>query len=235
MRITAQQVYFTGVQSLGVVTLLGFILGSVIVLQSIAQLSKLGGVDELGSLIVVTLIRDVGPLLTILIAIARSATAVAAELATMKVNREVDAIEGLGVSLMEYIIAPRILGGTISVVCTSVWFSTVGIIGGYLVSALTLKLHWSFFMDHLLVAITVPDLMLFVFKTFVGGAVVFAIACLQGLSPSIASYEVPIVTTGCVMRCLVFCLLFHGATTALYYVLSDSSLFSLLGEATGLW
>ena len=221
-RVVVMQIYFTGVQALGILSLLGIIIGSVVVLQSVTQLSKFGGIEQIGELIVLTIIRDVGPLLTILIVIARSGTAIASEVATMKVNHEIDALQAMGISTLEYIVIPRVIGGILSVLAATIWFSAVGILGGYVLAALLLNLPWVFYIDKVLYALTLGDIAMFLIKSIVGGGAVFLIACLQGLSAGIASYEVPIVTIGCVVKSLFFCFFFHAVVTSIYYLFSHN-------------
>lgn len=227
-KVVVMQIYFTGVQSLPLITLLGSIIGAVVVLQSFTQLSKLGGLNQMGELIVFTIIRDVGPLLTILIVIARSGTAIASEIATMKVNHEIDALESLGIPILEYIVVPRVIGGLISVFCINIWFSAVGVVGGYLLATFIMHLNWDFYINSILLAISKADLILFVLKNFIGGAAVFVIACLQGLSANVASYEVPIVTIGCVVKSLFFVLIFHGLSTLGFYFFSHNNFISTI-------
>src|SRR6202020_946151 len=88
--------------------------GSIVILQSSSNLSLLGGGDLLGDLMVAIIVREIAPLLTALIVIARSGTAVASEIGNMRVNREIEALESMGIHPLGFIVFPRLLGGMVS-------------------------------------------------------------------------------------------------------------------------
>src|SRR5476649_2319951 len=174
--------------------MLALIAGTLIVIQTSSQLSKVGGGDMLGNLLVVLIIRELGPLIIALVVIARSGTAVASELGNMKVNCEIKALESMGINPLSYIVFPRLVGGVISVVCLAFYFCVVALFGGYLVSQLMHPIAFGFYVDSIAFAISRADVFLFLLKNILGGTIIFVICCYQGLQVKQSFTEVPQVT-----------------------------------------
>src|SRR5690606_15162446 len=112
--VVSAQIYFTGFQALPLITVLAFATGAVVVLQSTSQFNLMGGGNAIGQLIVLVVVREVAPLLTALIVIARSGTAVASELGNMKANKEIESLISMGIDPQSFIVFPRLLGGIVS-------------------------------------------------------------------------------------------------------------------------
>lgn len=216
--VISAQIYFTGFQAMPIITALALASGGIVIMQSTAQLNLLGGVDNIGNLLVAIVVREVGPLLTALIVIARSGTAVASELGNMRANREIDALEVLGIDPLSYIVFPRIIGGIISVLCLAFYFVTIALLGGFLVSRLTTEMSFTFYIDSLAQAFASEDVFLFLLKNTFSGAIIFAICSFQGLSVSQSSHEVPQVTTKAVMKSIIYVIAFNLTVTTLFYI-----------------
>ena len=132
LRVTAGQIYFTGWQAIPLISVLALACGGLVILQSGANLTLFGGSQMIGNLLVVIVVRELGPLMTALVVIARSGTAVASEVGNMRANREIEALESMGINPLIFIVFPRVLGGVISVVCLSFYFTLIALIGGFL-------------------------------------------------------------------------------------------------------
>lgn len=216
--VVSMQIYFTGCQALPMITVLALAAGGVAILQSSAQLSLLGGTAMLGNILVVTIVRELGPLITALIVIARSGAAVASEIGNMRVNREIEALEVMGINPMSYIVFPRIAGGVISVLCLAFYFNAISLIGGFFVSRAIHDLPFSFYFDSLANAFVFEDVILFFVKNGFSGMMIFAVACNQGLSVQMSSHEVPQVTTRAVVHSIVAVTSFNLIVSVLFYV-----------------
>jgi phospholipid/cholesterol/gamma-HCH transport system permease protein len=216
--VVSMQIYFTGCQALPMITVLSLAAGGVAILQSSAQLSLLGGTAMLGNILVVTIVRELGPLITALIVIARSGAAVASEIGNMRVNREIEALELMGINPTSYIVFPRIAGGVISVLCLAFYFDAISLIGGFFVSRAIHDLPFSFYFDSLANAFAVEDVFLFFVKNGFSGLMIFAVACYQGLSVQMSSHEVPQVTTRAVVHSIVAVTSFSLLVSVLFYV-----------------
>ena len=167
--VVLSQIYFTGFQALPLVTVLALASGSIVILQSSAQLSFLGGGDMIGNLLVVVIVRELSPLLTALIVIARSGTAVASEIGNMRVNKEIEALESMGINPLSYIVFPRLAGGVISVLCLAFYYILISLVGGFLVTKLVHGMSFEFYADSIAVAFTVEDVALFLLKNSFSG------------------------------------------------------------------
>ena len=129
--VVSAQVYFTGWQALPIISTLAVGAGAAMILQAGSQINLIGGVESIGTFMMVIVVRELGPLLTALIIVARSGTAVASEIGSMKVQKEVDALVSMGINPLSYIVFPRLMGGIISVICLAFYFNLIAVLGGY--------------------------------------------------------------------------------------------------------
>lgn len=216
--VVSAQIYFTGWQAMPLITVLALATGGIIILQSSLQLSLIGGASMIGNLLIVVVVREVGPLITALIVIARSGTAVASEIGNMRVNREIEALESMGINPLSYIVFPRILGGVISVLCLAFYFNVIALTGGFMVARFIKDLPFSFYMDSLAQAIEIEDVGLFFLKNGFSGFIIFVVACYQGLLVKQSPHEVPQVTTKAVVNSIIYVTTFNLAVTTLWYL-----------------
>lgn len=216
--VVSAQIYFTGWQAVPIITILSLAAGSVVILQASSQLTLLGGTEMLGNLLVVIVVRELGPLITALVVVARSGTAVASELGNLRANREIEALETMGINPLSYIVFPRVVGGVVSVVCLAIYFTLVALIGGFAVTKLIHDISFQFYLDSLARAIATEDLGLFLLKNIFSGSIIFIICCYQGLSVRRSPTEVPIVTTQAVVKSIIYVVCFNMAVTTLFYL-----------------
>ncbi len=216
--VVSAQIYFTGFQALPLISVLALASGTIVILQSSTNLSLLGGGALLGDLMVAIIVREVAPLLTALIVIARSGTAVASEIGNMRVNREIEALEAMGIHPLSYVVFPRLVGGIVSVICLSVYFVVVACMGGYLVTNVLHAIPFSFYADSLARAFSSADVGLFFLKNTFSGAIIFMISCYQGLMVKQAPHEVPQVTTKAVVNSVIYVVMFNMTVTILFYL-----------------
>lgn len=216
--VVSAQIYFTGWQAMPLITVLALATGGIIILQSSLQLSLLGGASMVGDLLVVIIVREVGPLITALIVIARSGTAVASEIGNMRVNREIEALEAMGINPLSYIVFPRILGGVISVLCLAFYFNAIALAGGYMVTRMIHDMPLSFYVDSLAQAIEMEDIGLFLLKNSFSGFFIFVVSCYQGFLVKQSSHEVPQVTTKAVVNSIIYVTTFNLAVTTVFYL-----------------
>ena len=216
--VICSQIYFTGYQALPLISVLAAAAGGVVVLQTTSQFSLLGGGAGIGQLMVMIVVREIAPLMTALIVIARSGTAVASEIGNMKVNREIQALESMGINPMSFIIFPRMAGGVISVLCLSLYFLFGSILGGLIVARGLQGLPVEFYFDSITQAFTQADVWLFVIKNLFSGFMIFTIASYQGMQVKLGPHEVPQVTTKAVMDSIVAVIIFNLSVTIGYYL-----------------
>jgi len=191
--VLARQVYFTGIEAVRFVALVGLLVGGAVVLQAQVWLTKVGQSALFGPLLVAVVIREIGPLLTNFIVIGRSGTAIASELASMKVNRELRVLESQGLDVFTYLVLPRVIGVMISVFCLAVIFIVVAFLGGYGTCVLLGVRIGGFglFAESVAKAINPRDILNVLAKTLVPGALTGAICSVEGLSIEGVATEVP--------------------------------------------
>jgi phospholipid/cholesterol/gamma-HCH transport system permease protein len=145
-------------------------------------------------------VRELGPLFTAILVISRSSSAIATELAAMRVNREMEFLRGLGISPLRYLIVPRVVGTAVSLVALTVWFEAVTIAGGLFFSSLVVQLPFVAQLQSILGALSAPDLGVSLLKSLLFGLVVAAASCFHGLQVGSSITEIPQVTTRAVMQ-----------------------------------
>lgn len=216
--VVFSQVYYTGVQSLMLISWLAMATSFVVVLQASSQFNILGGTSAIGQMIVTVVVREIAPLLTALIVIARSGTAVASELGNMRVNREVDALEVMGIDPLSYIVFPRLAGGLISVLSLSLYFIYVVIISGFVFSKIFMGLSMGYYVEAIMQVFTFEDVYLFALKNLFGGLSIFAICSYHGMQVKDGPHEVPQVTTKAVVNSIISVVVFNLLVTILFYL-----------------
>jgi phospholipid/cholesterol/gamma-HCH transport system permease protein len=217
-RVIVRQILFTGVDALPVTSVIALLVGILIITQAGTQLPMLGAGGLIGSIIVLTVIRELGPLLTAFIVVGRSGTAIATELGNMSVNREVVALRLMGIPVGRFIIMPRMVGMVVSIICLTLYFDVVAVLGGYLVAKVKLTVPFAAFIDGVLRALSSTDVAITAAKGLFFGAAVAAICCHHGLSVQSSYTEVPQQTTRAMINSIVVCLVADVATTVLLYL-----------------
>jgi phospholipid/cholesterol/gamma-HCH transport system permease protein len=214
---TSLQIRFTGLQAGVLVAGTALLLGAVTLIQAFSQLSGLGAENYIGTLMVLIIVRELGPLLTAVLVIGRSATAIAAELGAMQLNGEVDALAAHGVNPYQYLLLPRWLGVLVSVFALVVFFDAAALGGGFLVARLKYGITWGFFMASVRQSLSNLDFVATLLKVcFFSGAITFH-ACHFGLRVQRSQTEIPQAVTKTVVSALVAVFALDGLIAALLY------------------
>lgn len=211
------QLRFTGEHAVWLVAGAGGILGAVTLLQAYAQLAAFGPEQYTGTLLSAVVLRELGPVLAAVLVIGRSGTAIAAELATMRLGEEVEALEAHGVDPAQYLLAPRLLGAVLSLFALMVFLDAAALLAGYAVAAAKLGTPWSVFWGQVREAIAIRDFALTALKALVFGAAIAVQSCYFGLSVKASQTEVPQVVTRAVVASLVSVFVLDGFFVALIY------------------
>lgn len=215
--VLGRQILFTGVDALGLVSLVALLAGIGVVTQ--VQM-WLGQSDIVGPILVTVIIRELGPLLVNFIVIARSGTAVATELAVMRVRGETDALDAQGIDPFVYLVLPRVAGMALSVMALVVCFVAVSFTGGYLFGVLLGVAQGTpgQFIGAVFGALTPRDVPAFLVKTMLPPALTAAICCMEGLAVQASVNEIPQAATRAVVRSLAAALGVGVLTSVLTYV-----------------
>jgi phospholipid/cholesterol/gamma-HCH transport system permease protein len=175
------QFYEVGVASLPVVAITGFSTGIVLAAQAFFQLSDYGLTSATGLMVGKAMLVELGPVLTAFMITGRVGAAMCAELGTMRVTEQIDALKSMSVNPTAYLIAPRFIAGTLMLPVLSVFSSFMGIFGGYLISTGYYGMTSSAFLDPLHSHIDNFDLFSGLFKSFIFGMIIVSICCYKGI------------------------------------------------------
>lgn len=177
------QIFEAGVQALPLLIIVAVLLGGIILGQAIDQLKLVGAGESIGNLLVVIVIRELGPLIPALLVLGRSGTATTVTLFNMRLNGEINALESMGIDPMRYLVLPRLEGITTAVVCLAILFNLFVILGAYLISALTdMNVQAPTFLNRVADAIRWPDLILLYLKANLFGVIISGVCCYHGLA-----------------------------------------------------
>lgn len=216
--ITLRQIFFTGVEALKVTTLVAVVLGGIIIVQAGSKLAFLGGVNFIVPTLVLAIFRELGPLLTAVIVIGRSGTAIAAELGNMIVAHELEAIQVMGLNPIYFLVVPRVIGVTVAVVCLTVFFDFIALLGGFFISKLILVINFAVFIREVSNSLTSLDLGMSILKGAIFGLLIGLTCTYHGLTVRYSPIEVPQVATRAVVSAILFCFTINALITFLAYL-----------------
>ncbi|HLA61685.1 MAG TPA: MlaE family lipid ABC transporter permease subunit [Nitrospiraceae bacterium] len=207
-----------GVDALPIITLIGFLLGLILAFQSAIPMRRFGAEIFVANLIGVSMLREMGPLITAIILAGRSGSAFAAELGTMKVREEIDALTTMGLEPVRFLVVPRVLAAVTMTPFLAVFANLFGLIGGAVVMR-SLGFSLVTYVNQILSAVTVGDLLGGLFKSLVYGIVVAGIGCLRGLQTTTGASAVGQSTTSAVVSGIVLIAIVDGVFAVVFYAL----------------
>lgn len=218
LNVFFKQLYFTGFEALPIVSWIALILGLIIVTQSLNILPKLGRESLIGEIFVWVVIREVGPVFASVIVIARSGTAIAAELGSMKISRELTALEVMGIDPMHYLIAPRVLGTAISVFVLTFYFEGVCVLGGYLLAGFGKNISFSAYINSIIGAMGFLEVAVSLLKSLLFGLIIGAVCSYYGLTVQKSITQIPQKTTRAVIGSLRMVFVADAVITFIFFI-----------------
>jgi phospholipid/cholesterol/gamma-HCH transport system permease protein len=207
-----------GVNAFPIIALIGLLLGLILAFQAAIPMGRFGADIFVANLIGVSMFREMGPLMTALILAGRSGSAFAAELGTMKVREEIDALNTMGLEPVRFLVLPRVLATVTMTPLLTVFANVFGLIGGAVVMHL-LGFSLVTYVNQIQSAVTIGDFLGGLFKSLVYGIVVGAIGCARGLQTTTGAKGVGQSTTSAVVSGIVLIALVDGIFAVLFYVL----------------
>ena len=217
-RVLVMQVLFTAVEAMGIIALISLALGAVIVVQGVSILPRFGQGKLIYTILLIVITRELGPLLTAFVIIARSATAIATELGNMVVSHEIEAYVSIGINPISYLAVPRFLGVTLSMVLLTIYFNFFGLFGSFVVTQFIKPIQLQDYFQNLLRAMSAADIASSLIKALVFGALISFVAIYQGFKVRVSSTEIPQVAIKAVGQGFVLCILADALITLIYYV-----------------
>lgn len=230
LSLVRDQMYELGVLSLPVVAITGFSTGMVLAAQSYFQLSDKGLASATGLMVTKAMIVELGPVLTAFMVTGRVGAAMCAELGTMRVTEQIDALRSMAVDPLRYLIAPRFIAGISMLPLLTVFSATMGVFGGYVIAVDYYGMAPNVFWDPLPIHITPFDLFSGIVKAFVFGFIIITISCYRGLTTKGGAAGVGRATTNSVVICYSVILVSNFLLT-----LGLNSSYDTINEIIQLW
>jgi len=175
-----EQLSHIGAKTMGIVSLIGLFTGMVMALQVYYALAKLGAQGVLGSAVALGLIRELGPVMTAIMIIARAGSAMTAEIGILRISEQIDALYTMRIDPLGYLISPRIAASIISFPLLTALFDAIGIIGGYFTGVMLLGVNSGAYLDQIQASVEAKDVMGGFLKALVFAVIVSTICSYQG-------------------------------------------------------
>ena len=212
-----EQMFKIGVLSLPIVFLVSLFTGMVLALQSAYQLTKMNAQIYIASLVALSVVRELGPVLTALIVAGRVGASITAELGTMKVTEQVDALETLAVNPVKFLVVPRFLALCLMLPLLTVYADFVGMIGGYLIGVYKLLIWPSIYIQMTFDPLEFKDVFTGLFKSFIFAIIICIISCYEGFRTEGGAEGVGKATTLSVVTSFILIIAADCLFTALFY------------------
>lgn len=216
--VLIKQVYFTGFESLPIVSWIALVLGLIIVTQTLSLVPRLGGESLVGDVFVWVVVRELGPLFASVIVIARSGTAISSELATMRLSRQITALELMGIDPARYLVAPRVAGTALSVVVLTFYFESVAILGGYILAGPGKNITFVVYIQSIMEAMGFLEAAVTVVKSALFGVIIGAVCSYHGLMAKRSLTQIPQETTNAVIGSLKAVFVADAAITFVFFM-----------------
>jgi len=220
-KILIMQILFTFVEALGISSLLAMGIGAAVNVLGLPILSSFSQEQLIYPLLITIITRELGPLLTAFIIIARSATAIATEVAGMVISHEIEAYIAVGIDPVEHIAVPRFLGVTASLFLLNIYFSIFGLAASFLIVQVLSPMSAADYFNNILQTLQISDILVSVLKSIVFGMILAILAIVQGFSVERASTEIPQAGLRAVGRAFAWCITADILISALYYMLNE--------------
>ena len=175
-----QQVYYIGAKSITIIMLVGFFTGMVLGLQSYHALVKFGAQGALGTLVALSLVRELGPVLTAIMITARAGSAMTAEIGIQRISEQIDALDTMRIDPLKFLISPRIAASIISFPLLTALFDLIGILGGFLSGVVLLGVNAGTYFHRVQSSVEMKDITDGFIKALVFAVIVTTVCCYQG-------------------------------------------------------
>ncbi|MGN7614039.1 MlaE family ABC transporter permease [Magnetococcales bacterium HHB-1] len=210
-----QRIHFIGIRSLFIIILTAAFTGMVLALQGFYMLSKFGSEGLLGPAVALSIVKELGPVLSALMVTGRAGSALTSELGIQRIREQLDALETMGIQPMKYIVAPCLQAGMIVFPLLNIIFNCIGIFGGYVVAVQLLNLSSGTYFGGIQSALVMQDITIGLIKSFTFGIIVIWICTYQGYYAQRGAKGVSQATTSAVVQSSVLILMMDYVITSL--------------------
>src|SRR5438067_8154056 len=179
-----------GVGAIPIISLIAFFVGVIIALQGAYELQRLGAMQLVSSLVAIAITRELGPLITAIVVIGRSGSAFAAEIGTMKVTEELDAIETMALHPITFLVTPKLLAMLVMMLCLTIWADLMGVLGGCVFGMMGANYTFGAYLAATRDALFMRDIITGLVKSIIFGLVITGVGCQEGFSTGAGSEQV---------------------------------------------
>jgi len=208
-----------GIDSLPIVSLIGLFTGIIMAFQTAYQLQRISSEIYIASLVALSIVRELGPVLTSLIVAGRSGASITAQIGSMKVTEQIDALESLATNPVDYLVVPRFLALFITLPLLVIYSDFIGILGGYIVGSTKLGISLKMYLRMSVEALTLKDVFSGLIKSFIFGGIIGIVSCYQGFNTQAGARGVGKAVTKSVVESFILILTADCILTALFYVM----------------
>jgi len=208
-----------GVRCLPILSLITFFIGLILALQAAYELKKFGAMNFVASAVAISMSRELGPLITAVVVIGRSGSAFAAEIGTMKVTEELDALETMAINPVRFLVTPKFIAMAIMLPCLTIWANAMGVLGGSLFGVAKAGFTFSGYLHATADALFLRDIISGLVKSIMFGITITAVGCHEGLVTGAGAEQVGRSTTSAVVVSIFLVIAVDLIFTALFYFL----------------
>ncbi|MGH9685898.1 MAG: MlaE family ABC transporter permease [Candidatus Acidiferrales bacterium] len=211
------QAMAVGVGAVPILSLISFFIGTIMALQSAYELRRLGAMGLVAAAVAISVTRELAPLITAIVVIGRSGSAFAAEIGSMKVNDEIDALETMAIDPVHFLVAPKLLAMAVMLPCLTTWSDFMGILGGATFGVSAAGFTFGSYIQATLSALLSRDIVTGLIKSVMFGMVITAVGCQEGLSTGLGAEQVGRSTTSAVVKSIFMVVAVDLVFTMLFY------------------
>ncbi len=215
---TVHEAMAVGVGAVPIISLITFFVGVIIALQGAYELQRLGAMQLVPPLVAISITRELGPLVAAIVVIGRSGSAFAAEIGTMRVTEELDALTTMALDPVAFLVVPKFLAMAVMMPSLAIWADLMGVLGGSLFGVIGGGFTFGGYLIATRDALLMRDVTSGFIKSLVFGMVITAVGCQQGFSTGAGAEEVGRSTTSAVVVSILLVILIDLLFTALFYV-----------------
>src|ERR1700736_2932202 len=210
-----------GVRALPILSLITFFIGLILALQSAYELRRFGAINLVATAVAISMSRELGPLITAIVVIGRSGSAFAAEIGTMKVTEEIDALQTMAIDPIHFLVTPKFIAMIVMLPCLTIWANSMGILGGALFGVAQADFTLVRYIQSSLDALFLRDITTGLVKSVMFGITITAVGCHEGLSTGAGAKQVGRSTTRAVVVSIFLVILVDLVFTALFFFMSE--------------
>jgi phospholipid/cholesterol/gamma-HCH transport system permease protein len=213
------QAMAVGVEALPILSVITFFIGLILALQGAYELRKFGALQFVASAVAISITRELGPLMTAIVVIGRSGSAFAAEIGTMKVTEEIDALTTMALNPIQFLVTPKFLAMILMMPCLTTWADMMGVLGGAVFGVTGASFTLGSYVSATIDALLLRDILSGLIKSVMFGVVITAVGCHEGFSTGAGSEQVGRSTTSAVVMSIFLVVVVDLIFTALFYAL----------------